>query len=196
MCVFEKKGKIEIEQSEIGEVDMKKTLPTVPGDKTICLPIADEKEYTKLIKQTKAFRKYLDEQIALHPELFPKEIEAGYRFHGFRTSAKLKLESRRIRLVSNGEAYQIRPDFVMPYMIGKTEEVEKGLYLRRFGLPYEAIAYVMGKDPMYWYRASLVLRRPSLVGSTVKDGEAIPPSAIGLKWPNAPKMYCYISNSC
>jgi hypothetical protein len=66
----------------------------------------------------------------------------------------------------------------MPYMIGKTEEVEKGLYLRQFGVPYEAIAYVMGKDPMYWYRASLALGRPSLVGTTVKDGETIPPSAI------------------
>jgi hypothetical protein len=178
LCVFGKKEKIEIKQSEIGEVEMSKSLPTVPGDKTICLPIADEKEYGTLIKQTKAFRKYLDDQIKLHPELFPSEIAAGYRFHGFRTSAKLKLESRRIILVSNGEAYQLRPDFVMPYMIGKTEEVEKGLYLRRFGVPYEAIAYVMGKDPMYWYRASLALGRPSLVGTTVKDGEAIPPSAI------------------
>jgi hypothetical protein len=165
-------------QSEKEEVDMSKSLPTIPGDKTICLPIADEKEYSTLVKQTKAFRKYLDEQIKLHPELFPSEIAAGYRFHGFRTSAKLKMESRRIRLISNGEAYQLRPDFVMPYMIGKTEEVEKGLYLRRFGVPYEAIAYVMGKDPMYWYRASLALGRPSLVGTTVKDGEAIPPSAI------------------
>ncbi|UXE60315.1 MAG: hypothetical protein KA717_32775 [Woronichinia naegeliana WA131] len=52
------------------------------------------------------------------------------------------------------------------------------MYLRQFGVPYEAIAYVMGKDPMYWYRASLALGRPSLVGTTVKDGEAIPPSAI------------------
>ena len=103
-CVFlKKKGKIEIEESEIREVEMKKSIPTVPGDKTICFPVADEKEYDKLIKQTKAFRKYLDEQIALHPELFPKEIEAGYRFHGFRTSAKLKLESRRIRLVRDKE---------------------------------------------------------------------------------------------
>jgi hypothetical protein len=160
------------------EVDMSKLPPTIQGDKTICLPIADEKEYATLVKQTKAFRQYLDQQIALHPELFPREIGAGYRFHGFRTSAKLKLESRRIRLLSNGEVYQLRPDFVMPYMIGKTEEVEKGLYLRQFGVPYEAIAYVMGKDPMYWYRASLALGRPSLVGTTVKDGETIPPSAI------------------
>ena len=157
---------------------MSKLPVTIPGDKTICLPVADEKEYATLVKQTKAFRKYLDEQIARHPELFPREIGEGYRFHGFRTSAKLKLETRRIRLSSNGEVYQLRPDFVMPYMIGNTEEVEKGLYLRQFGVPYEGIAHVMGKDPMYWYRASLALGRPSLVGTTVKDGEAIPPSAI------------------
>jgi len=165
-------------QSEMEEVDMNKSPATIPGDKTICLPITNEKEYATLVKQTKAFRKYLDEQIALHPELFPSEIGAGYRFHGFRNSVKLKIESRRIRLLRNGEVYQLRPDFVMPYMIGKTEEVEKGLYLRRFGVPYEGIAHVMGKDPMYWYRASLALGRPSLVGTTVKAGEAIPPSAI------------------
>ena len=88
------------------------------------------------------------------------------------------LVSRRIRLVANGQAYQLRPDFVMPYMIGKTEEVEKGLYLRQFGVPYEAIAYVMGKDPMYWYRASLAFARPSIVGTTVKDGKTIPPSFV------------------
>ena len=51
---------------------MSKSPPTVPGDKTICLPIADEKEYGSLVKNTKAFRKYLDDQINLHPELFPK----------------------------------------------------------------------------------------------------------------------------
>ena len=102
---------------------MSKSPATILGDKTICLPIADQKKYATLVKQTKAFRKYLDEQIALHPELFPREIGAGYRFHGFRNSVKLKIESRRIRLLSNGEVYQLRPDFVMPYMIGKTELV-------------------------------------------------------------------------
>ena len=171
---------------------MSKSPPTVPGDNTICLPIADEKEYGSLVKNTKAFRKYLDDQINLHPELFPKEIEAGYCFHGFRTSVKLKLESRRIRLLSNEEVYQLRPDFVMPYIIGKTEDVEKGLYLRRFGVPYEGIAHVMGKDPMYWYRASLALGRTSLVGTTVKDGEAIPPQLLADEkhtWWQGEKVY-------
>jgi hypothetical protein len=157
---------------------MGKTSSTVPGDKTICFPIAEDVDYEKLVKDRKAFRQYLDELIEEHPEIFPADIIEGYCFHGFRRSRKLGLVSRRIRLLRNGEAYQLRPDFVMPYMIGITEEVEKGLYLRQFGVPYEAIAYVLGKDPMYWYRASLALGRPSIVGTTVKDAEAIPPSPV------------------
>jgi hypothetical protein len=157
---------------------MSNDVATVPGDKTICLPIADGVDYDQLVKDRKRFRLYLDQLIAQNPELFPAEIGQGYCFHGFRTSAKLGLVSRRIRLVSNGEAYQLRPDFVMPYMIGETEAVEKGLYLRQFGVPYEAIAYVMGKDPMYWYRAAMALGRPSLVGTTLKDEVAFPPSSI------------------
>ena len=130
------------------------------------------------MQDRKAFREYLDQHIALHPELFPAEIDQGYCFHGFRTSAKLGYVTRRIRLIANGEAYQIRPDFVMPYMIGTTEEVEKGLYLRTFGVPFDAIAYVMGRDPMYWYRASQAFGRPSIVGTTVKEGESFPPSPV------------------
>jgi hypothetical protein len=34
----------------------------------------------------------------------------------------------------------------MPYMVGMTEEVEKGLYLRRYGVPYEGIAHVLGHE--------------------------------------------------
>lgn len=157
---------------------MSNDVATVPGDKTICLPIADGVDYDQLVKDRKKFRLYLDQLIAQHPELFPVEIVQGYCFHGFRTSAKLGLVSRRIRLVSNGEAYQLRPDFVMPYRIGETEAVEKGLYLRQFGVPYEAIAYVMGKDPMYWYRAAMAMGRPSLVGTPLKDEVAFPPSSV------------------
>jgi hypothetical protein len=64
----------------------------------------------------------------------------------------------------------------MPYMIGKTEEVEKGLYLRRYGVPYEGIAHVLGRNPMYWYNATQALGRISIVGSAVKDPDAFPPS--------------------
>ena len=113
--------------------------------------------------------------IAQHPELFPVEIELGYRFHGFVESGKLHLMTRRIRLNSNGQAYQLRPDTVMPYMIGTTEAVEKGLYLRRYGIPYEGIAHVLGRTPMYWYQATQALGRISIVGSTVKAPGVFPP---------------------
>lgn len=138
--------------------------------------MAEDTNYDELVSNTKAFRTYLDQMIEIHPEIFPQGIEQGYCFHGFVASSKLQVKTRRIRLKGNGEAYQIRPDTVMPYMIGKTEDVEKGLYLRRYGVPYEGIAHVLGHSAMYWYHATQALGRSSIVGSTVKAPEAIPPS--------------------
>lgn len=152
---------------------------TIAGDKTICLPMIRETNYEELVKDTVRYRVYLDQMIGLHPELFPLGIEMGYRFHGFVESGKLHLSTRRIRLNVNGEVYQIRPDTVMPYMIGKTEDVEKGLYLRRYGVPYEAIAHVLGHDAMYWYNATQSLGRISIVGSTVKTPGVFPPQPSG-----------------
>lgn len=149
---------------------------TTAGDKIICLPILEDIDYEALVEDTQAFRVYLDKLIAIHPELFPVGIEEGYCFHGFVESGKLHLSTRQIRLKCNGQAYQLRPDTVMPYMIGKTQEVEKGLYSRRYGVPYEGIAHVLGHSAMYWYHATQALGRASIVGSTVKDPDAIPPS--------------------
>ena len=45
---------------------------------------------------------------------------------------------------------------------------------------------------MYWYRASLALGRTSLVGTTVKDGEAIPPQLLADEkhtWWQGEKVY-------
>ena len=149
---------------------------TTAGDKTICIPIPEDVDYQQLVSDTPAFRQYLDQMIAEHPELFPAEIGKGYCFHGFVRSGKLNVVTRRIRLKRNREAYQIRPDSVMPYMSGPTEEVEKGLYLRRYGVPYEGLAHVLGHSSKYWYNATQALGRPSIVGTTVKDPAALPPS--------------------
>ncbi len=81
---------------------------------------------------------------------------------------------RRIKLKENGAVYQLRPDFLMPYMVGKTDEMEKPLFLCRFGLPFEAIAYVFGRNAMYWYRAYAALGRASIVGTTIKDAQKLP----------------------
>ena len=152
---------------------------TTAGDKTICLPLSVELDYDTFVKDTAGYRLYLDQMIALHRELFPVGIEQGYRFHGFVSSGKLHLSTRRIRLNVNGEVYQIRPDTVMPYMVGKTEDVEKGLYLRQYGVPYDGIAHVLGHNGMYWYHATQSLSRISIVGSTVKTPGVSPPQPSG-----------------
>ena len=64
------------------------------------------------------------EQYAQHPELFPEGIEEGFSFHDVIPSSKQNLRMRRIKLKRNEEVYQLRPSFVMPYMIGRTQEVE------------------------------------------------------------------------
>ena len=142
--------------------------------KSICLPFPSESVYHKCMEDRVYCREYLTELFARHPELFPQAMAAGYTLHGFLHSKKQKLTMRRIKLKLDGEQYQLRPSFVMPYMIGRTEEVEKALFLRRWGVPFEALAYVFGQDAMFWYRAYVALGRPSIVGTTIKDPALLP----------------------
>lgn len=96
--------------------------------KTICLPFPSEDFYEKCIEEGEIFRQYLEEKYEKHPELFPKEFSQGYTLHGFtKESKKQKIKIRRI-LLKKGGSYQIRPSFIMPYMVGRTEEVEKVLF--------------------------------------------------------------------
>ena len=62
----------------------------------------------------------------------------------------------------------------MPYMVGKTDEIDKPMYLRQFGVPFDGLAYVFGRNPMYWYRIYLSLGRASIVGTTIKDPQKLP----------------------
>ncbi len=48
---------------------------TTAGDKTICLPMTVEMNDEAFVKDTPGYRSYLDQLIALHPELFPAGIE-------------------------------------------------------------------------------------------------------------------------
>lgn len=105
-----------------------------------------ETSYGTLISDPIAFRHYLELWSAKHPEIFPPEITSGFWFHGFVTSRKLNLRMRRIQLLETGEVYQLRPEFAMPYMVGRTDEVEKGLFLRRYGVSFDALAYVFGRS--------------------------------------------------
>lgn len=101
-------------------------------------------------------------------------MQQGYRFYGLIFSKKLQLKLRQIQILTSGEVYQLRPDFIMPDMIGKTDDLEKALYLRRYGVPYDALAYVFGHSALYWYRAEQNLGKFSVVGTTVKSPSLIP----------------------
>lgn len=144
------------------------------ASKTICLSFASETDYLALLNDQDKFRQHLDVTFTAHPELFPAAFKQGYKLNGFVQSKKQDIAIRRIRLLETDAAYQIRPSFLMPYMIARTEDVEKPLYLRRWGVPFEALAYVFGHDPMFWYRAYVALGRNSLVGTTVKAPETLP----------------------
>ena len=81
------------------------------GNKSICLPVLSETIYETLVSNAPAFRRYLELWAKKHPEIFPPEMNAGFRFHDFVRSQKLDLRMRRIQLLETGEVYQLRPDF-------------------------------------------------------------------------------------
>ncbi len=147
---------------------------SIRGDKSICLPVNSETQYRDILFNHEAILQYVIQIQSQYPELFPDSIEQGFWFHDFVLSTKQQLPTRRIKLKQNQQVYQLRPDFVMPYMVGKTDEIDKPMYLRQFGVPFEALAYVFGRNPMYWYRIYLSLGRASIVGTTIKDPEKLP----------------------
>lgn len=144
------------------------------GSKTICIPFDSEEHYRRCIEETSACREHIESIAQRHLELFPPGFEQGFIFKGTYHSKKQDIDLRRLKLEANGDTFQLRPSFLMPYMIGRTDELERALYLRQWGVPCDALAHVFGKDSSFWYRASLSLGRPSIVGSTVKSTDKLP----------------------
>jgi len=148
------------------------------GHKTICIRFDSQEYYEACIRDKETFRQHIEHEYGQHPELFPPEIEHGFSFHDSRMSAKLQLKTRRILMRASGEAYQIRPSFVMPYNVALTEDVEKGLYFRRWAVPFDALAYGFGRDAMFWYRMTTSVGRVSIVGTTVKSPDLLPENIV------------------
>src|SRR6266571_5006859 len=109
-----------------------------------------------------------------HPELLPPSMSAGFVLHDKRWSIKPQVMLRRLALKATAAVFLGRPSCLMPSMVGRTEAVEKALSLRHWGVPFDALVYVFGRDAMDWYRAELALGRPTIVGSTVKQPEKLP----------------------
>src|SRR3989475_4279925 len=142
--------------------------------KSICVPFDTEEHYTACVANPESFRQHLTAVFGQHPELFPARIDEGFVLHDKRWSLKQQLRLRRIELKATAGVFLVRPSFLMPYMVGRTEAVEKALYLRHWGVPFDALVYVFGRNAMYWYRAELALGRPAIVGSTGKQPEKLP----------------------
>ena len=140
------------------------------GSCTICLPV-DKGRYEQAVASSEAFRRWLDQSFRETPELFPRAFAHGYLLKDDRVSAKLGVRLRRIECKATAEAFTVRPSFVLPYMAGFTDDVADGLFLRRFGVPYWALAHVFGKDANYWYRLEVSLARNSIVGTTARQAD-------------------------
>ncbi len=141
-------------------------------NRSICFPFTDRNRYIDIIKYPNEFRALIDFIAKQWPELFPPEIDQGYLMKDIRFSKKLSISVRRIEI--SGIIYTVRPSFVMPYMTGFTDDVEKGLFLRKFDVPFWALAHVFGKNAMYWFRLEQSLGRNSIVGTTIKKPEYLP----------------------
>jgi hypothetical protein len=96
------------------------------GPKTICIPRSQE-QYERIVDDPVLFRDLLDQQIEAAPEPFPPEIHRGYRMKDLYTSRKTGWRLRRIDL-RNDECYSVRPSFLMPYLCGRTEDVQAPLF--------------------------------------------------------------------
>jgi hypothetical protein len=132
-------------------------------------------EYKDIVREPKAFRAWVDENITRYPELFPSDIADGYVLHGTRDSVRLSgITLRRIELKTSKEVFTIAPSGVMPYMTSYTDDVEKALFLLRFGVPYWALTYVFGKNDMFWFRQFCHFGRYQIIQTTVKDVERLP----------------------
>ena len=152
----------------MGKADTRSTTRT---NRSICLPFSQDC-YNQNITNPIDFRKCINERIELFPELFPPGISNGYLMKDSYCSKKQSITIRRIEIADI--PYTIRPSFMMPYMTGFTDEIEKALFMRKFNVPFWALSHAFGKDPMYWYRIEQSLGRNSIVGTTVRNPDDIP----------------------
>jgi len=133
-----------------------------------------------MMRDTQLFREHLDQFVIQYPELFPADIQVGYHLHDIRDSQKVdKLKIRRIKLKKCNQSgkeqvFSIQPSFVMPYMTGLTDDVEKALYLMQYAVPYSALTYVFGRNDSYWYRIMTHFGRYGIVQTTVQQAADMP----------------------
>lgn len=155
--------------------DNPKRQPQRPGDNTfrqpsisreIVIPVTLD-TYLEAIEDNEAFRSLLAGCYAKHPECFPPAFENSFGFKDFKESSKMNIRIRRIRVGFGSEEhfYRVVPANIMPYMTGRTEDVEKPLFLRKFNVPYWALEYTFGRSACYYWRLERRMGMASIAGS-------------------------------
>jgi len=151
------------------------------ASRRICIPI-DQETYNQIIDDKELFCDCVDKHIEKYPEIFPSSIKENYKLNGLCDESKKmpEVKIRRIRATEvneqgKKECYQIVPSFVMPYMTGYTEEIEKALFLHfKHEVAFSGLTYVFGRDEMYWFRMAQQFGKCNIVGTTTKDPENLP----------------------
>ena len=133
-----------------------------------------------MMRNNELYRSHLDQMVEEYPELFPVEIKSGYHLHDKRQSKKIDtIEIRRIKMkqvndTKKQDVYSIQPSFVMPYMTGLTDEVEKALFLMQYAVPFSALTYLFGRNDSYWYRIATQFGRYGIVQTTIQNAKDAP----------------------
>ncbi len=105
-------------------------------------------------------------------------MDHGSPLHDCYTAVNQDLIVRRIKVKATGAVFALRPSCVMPSMMARPEEVEKARARRPWGGPCDALASGCGREALCWSRAWLAVGRPSLLGTTVKDPQQVPPDLV------------------
>jgi hypothetical protein len=159
---------------------------------SICVPFDSAEHYAACVADPERFRQHLTAVCGQPPELFPTRMSEGFVLHDKSSSIKQQVMLRRLELKATAEVFLVRPSFLMPSMVGRTEAVEKALSLRHWGVPFDALVYVCGRDTMDWYRAEMALGRPAIVGSPVKQPAKLPQHVLADEkhtWALGPEVY-------
>lgn len=134
----------------------------------IVIPVSLE-DYREVVEDNDRFRSLLAQIHGLHPECFPPRFDADFSFKDFKYSKKMDVRIRRIRvgLGTGAHFWRVVPCDVMPYMVGRTDEVEKALFLRKFNVPFWGLEHVFGRSSNYFWRIECRMGRTSIAGSLI-----------------------------
>jgi hypothetical protein len=152
------------------------------GSRQICRPL-DRETYHRIWEDAQAVRRLVEDLLSRYPELFPEAMTRGFTLCGKRPpSQKLPgIGLRRVRVTETDERGQatardffLRPSFVWPYGCGTVDDAANGLLLLSSGVPSHVVAVCCGRNAMSWYRLEQSLGRNRVVGTTVRDPQALP----------------------